>query len=682
MKPLNNSKRHYKMYKQGKFWVFAGIVSATLAFGVPVTANAATDGPADQVPVAQKAPDSEQPEQPAAPVAKVDDGEENLPTGEEQNNPAPTVTADDKETNDDNDVDKDNQADHIVAPVKRVETTSKRTLRDYAPEPTAAPIADTPAPVAKADQSIDEWMPNKQLQLIVLYNIQQELPDLDLTSVDQITQDNIKQLTKLEAVGGNQTHKLDTYIDGKTAFSLEGLQYATGLTWINLKTTFGLGSSKYRGDIVDLSPLAHLTNLETLDVQHNRIQDLSPLETMTGLKEVYVNFNSIMDFSPVIGRAFTASAATFGDYNQVVVLPTIKIDPSNPTATLKVKVVTKNGESDALQIPGDVMVVNDSNYNDGQDDLFNIYYQGGTPTANADGSLTFNDIKAQEPGVTSYKNFRVTPLANKYYLTAKVQSKDNYNNFQIIQPYEMATAAAPVSVHYVDDKGATIHVDTQVNGMVGDAYTTSPLTIDGYKLKTTPENAAGTLAATAIDVTYVYTADAKPVTPVDPTPDAMGTVTIVSVDTDGNVLAQSVKSGKVGDSYNVAAPTIAGYKVVGDTTAAGTFTANNQTVTFTYTEVDNGGDAATIDPTTPTKPGKDTDNAADKVVAKPAAKPVFLKTNGQGAKVNSHAPVKLATKSASQATTLPQTSDKSVSPLAGLAVLIGSLGALLFRKRN
>lgn len=680
MKPLNNRKRHYKMYKQGKFWVFAGIVSATLALAVPVTANAATEGPADQAPVAQKAPDSEQPEQPAAPAAKVDDGEENLPTSEEQKDPAPTVTADDKKTSDGNDVGKDNQADHVVAPVKSVETTPtpKRMPRDYAPEPTAAPIADSPTPAVKADQSIDEWMPNKQLQLIVLYNIQLELPDLDLTSVDQITQDNIKQLTKLEAVGGNQTHKLDTYIDGKTAFSLEGLQYATGLTWINFKTTFGLGSSKNRGDIVDLSPLAHLTNLETLDVQHNRIQDLSPLETMTGLKEVDVNYNSIMDFSPVVGRSFEV----FGDYNQVVVLPTIKIDPNNPTATLKVKVVTKNGESDALQIPGDVMVVQDANYNDGQGYLFNIYYQGGTPTANADGSLTFTDIKVQEPGVTSYETYRVTPLANKYYLTAKVQSKNNYNNFNIIQPYEMATAAAPVNVHYVDEKGATIHDDTQVNGMVGDAYTTTPLTIDGYKLKTTPENAAGTLAAKAIDVTYVYTADAKPVTPVDPTPDTTGTVTIVSVDTDGNVLAQSVKSGTVGDSYNVVAPTISGYQVVGDTTANGTFTANNQTVIFTYAEMDDGGDAATIDPTTPTKPGKVTDSAADKVAAKPVAKPAVLKTSGQAAKATSNAPVKLATKSANQATTLPQTSDKSVSPLAGLAVLIGSLGTLVFRKRN
>ncbi|KRN03006.1 GY family cell surface protein [Levilactobacillus senmaizukei DSM 21775 = NBRC 103853] len=679
MKPLNNSKRHYKMYKQGKFWVFAGIVSATLALAVPMTANAATDGGADQVPVEQKAPASDQP---AAPVVQDDNGEKDPAAGEKQDGPAPVVTAGEKEKFSGTDVNQDDQSDHVVTSDGDQTTTSapKKTLR--ADTPAAAPIALAPAPAAKADQSIDEWMPNKQLQLIVLYNIQLELPDLDLTSVDQITQDNIKQLTKLEAVGGNQTHKLDTYIDGKTAFSLEGLQYATGLTTINLKTTFGLGSSKYRGDIVDISPLAHLTNVTDLDLQHNRIQDVTPLATMTGLKYVYVNYNSIMDFSPIVGRSFAASTATFGDYNQVLILPTIKIDPNNPTATVNVKVVTKNGESDALQIPTDVLTISDANYGDGQSAMVNIYYQGGTPTANADGSLTYTDIKAQEPGVTTYKNFRVTPLANKYYLTAKVQSKNNFNNFQIIQPYEMATAAAPVNVHYVDETGATIHGDTQVNGMVGDAYTTTPLTIANYKLKTTPENATGTLTDTAIDVTYVYTADAKPVTPVDPTPDTTGTVTIVSVDKAGNVLAQSVKSGKVGDAYNIDAPAITGYKAVGDTSATGTFTASNQTVTFTYAKIDNGGDAATINPTTPTKPGKTTNHAADKVAAKPVAKPVDLKANGQAAKVTANASVKRAAKSDNSAMTLPQTGDKSVSPLAGLAVLIGSLGTLVFRKRN
>lgn len=687
MKHVNDSKRHYKMYKQGKFWVFAGIVSATLVLAMPMTASADTSETIDQPQVSQKDTVSKQPD-----ASVAEESNENMSSNDEEKTDSEPVNPVAKTTQSINDTDENTQSspatgsdkipNKVPDKVEEETTPPKQSYRSYAPAAMPAVKTPAPTPIVKADQSIDEWMPNKQLQWIVLYNLQREFPELNLTSVDQITQDNIKQLSKLEAVGGNQTNKLDTYIDGKTAFSLDGLQYATGLNTINLKTTFGLGSSKYRGDIVDISPLAHLTNVTDLDLQHNRIQDITPLVTMTGLKSVSLNYNSIMDFSPIIGRSFAATPVTFGDFNQVLVLPTIKIDPNNPTATVNVKVVTKNGEHDALQIPNKVLCINESNYNDGLPDMFNIYYQGGTPVANADGSLTYTDIKAQEPGVTTYQNLRVAPLADKYYLTAKVQSKDNYNYFQIIQPYEMATAAAPVTVHYVDDTGVTIHDDTQVNGLVGDAYVTVPLVIDSYKLKTTPEKAKGILSKTPIDVTYVYTADAKPITPIDPVPDAVGTVTVVSVDKDGNVLDQFVKSGKVGDRYDIAAPTIDGYQVIGEVDATGNFTTNDQTVTFTYTKVINDGDGATVTPADPTTPEKSSDNTADKVVTKPAVKLAVLKTNGQAAKATRNTPAKQVAKSDNQATTLPQTGDKSVSPLVGLAVLLGSLGTLVFRKRN
>ena len=52
---------------------------------------------------------------------------------------------------------------------------------------------------------------------------------------------------------------------------------------------------------IDLSPLAGLTNLETLDIAFNDITDLSPLAGLSNLTELFVGFNAITDLSPLAG---------------------------------------------------------------------------------------------------------------------------------------------------------------------------------------------------------------------------------------------------------------------------------------------------------------------------------------------------------------------------------------------
>ena len=61
-----------------------------------------------------------------------------------------------------------------------------------------------------------------------------------------------------------------------------------------------------------------------------------------------------------------------------------------------------------------------------------------------------------------------------------------------------------VIVHHVIEGKGEDYQTVIIEGKVGDAYTTSAITITGYKLKTTPLNATGTMTERTIDVYYYY----------------------------------------------------------------------------------------------------------------------------------------------------------------------------------
>ena len=67
------------------------------------------------------------------------------------------------------------------------------------------------------------------------------------------------------------------------------LSEAVAVTWLGLR---------FR-QIVDISPLAALTNLEGLDLSWNRIVDVSPLAALTNLEGLMLEYNQIVDVSPL-----------------------------------------------------------------------------------------------------------------------------------------------------------------------------------------------------------------------------------------------------------------------------------------------------------------------------------------------------------------------------------------------
>ena len=70
--------------------------------------------------------------------------------------------------------------------------------------------------------------------------------------------------------------------------------------------------------------------------------------------------------------------------------------------------------------------------------------------------------------------------------------------------YAAPVTEGTVTVKYVDASGKSIATSKTMKGAIGSSYTTSAVTVDGYKLKETPKNASGKYTASAITVTYVY----------------------------------------------------------------------------------------------------------------------------------------------------------------------------------
>ena len=560
----------------------------------------------DDVPT----PDPETPD--TTTNAETDEDTVTEPTGDEPTDPMAEAT-NDALTQDD------------------TETTTPAPSFRAAAVPTSAPVL-----FAADDETIDDWMPNKLLQQWILKALQ-GLKGQSKTwnSVADITKED---MALLDSLSNNETH-----IDGKTSYSLQGLEYAVNLTYLSLNAGLNSPSGYYYGDVTDLTPLAGLTKLETLYISNNRVSDVSPLANLTNLKMLEATFNHISDFSSL--KNIPNLDVSYG--HQFILLPPVYVSKTDRTAHIPAMLYLADGTQVALapaqQVGEPVQLTPSFQF------YYSWYFNGGTATSDGNNGLNFTDIPDQKPGITGeYNGATVVPVDDYYYLTGKYLYNDNVQ-FAIVQPYILADTAASVTVHYQDEDGnpiaddvvldnghigepytteqkdldgytfkevqgnptgeftdqpqevtyvytanvttgtVTVHYETedgtvikdphQLTGDIDDTYTTTPEDIDGYKLVTTPANATGTFTKGNIDVTYVYA------------PISTGTVTVHYVDTSGNILSTATQSsGEEGTDYTTTPITINGYTVSQTpSNASGKYTAGNIDVTYVYVQTNTGG---------------------------------------------------------------------------------------------
>jgi len=182
-------------------------------------------------------------------------------------------------------------------------------------------------------------------------------------------------------------------------------------------------------------------------------------------------------------------------------------------------------------------------------------------------------------------------------------------------------------------------------GEIGDSYTTAPVTIKGYALKTTPANATGVYGEKPLDITYIY----KSLTA------AAVTVTYQDENDQDLVPSQTLPAGEIGQAYTTTPEDIAGYQLK-TTPANATGVYGDKAVTIAYlyqaitkpvTPVDpeKPVDPETptepvtpvepTDPTTPVTPEQPVDGGdGDTAVTQPAVKPApTIKQDGAAATV-------------------------------------------------
>ncbi|WP_125583083.1 MucBP domain-containing protein [Levilactobacillus cerevisiae] len=746
---------HYKMYKKGKTWIFAGILTSFFMVTAVGTETAYADTVDDSTSSSQQVSGSSESQKQQVPlksgaateksvgksttetsseVPDTNDSEAIKPTEQQpsQNEVETPAVGNTPETpKSDQSVVSTPQKPvekptTVVKPVKEIAAKAVTTidtkitnraaisrLRSVAPtaQPEAAVVATPVKAVVQADQSIDEWMPNKALQQAVfktltatntLSNPLIAASGRTWSSVSDITQADMALLYHF----GTQATLTTTYIDGKSSFSLEGLQYATNLTYLDLKGTMNLipgttvvnywgpaiGEGKYNGDITDISQLAGLTKLTFLQLASNRITDVTPLAGLKNLTTLQMPYNYVSDFSSLNYAQYTGGISF--DHQLILNDPVVV---SGMTRTYTTPITIKWPQN----FPN--TTTSNKGYAWMDDTLTSVYSfePAGVGTNDGNGNIVYTGIQDQVmPGssVPLFKGYTTTQLPYKYYLSQVYFDSIGIQYFSDYTPYTIGEDAQTVTVHYQDTAGKAITTDKVLDpGMVGETYTTEPLVIKGYTLKETPANATGTYGTDPIDVIYVYSKDNTVIPPVV-TPTQTITVTVHYQTADGTTVAPDVTvTGKAGDAYTTspAANVPAGYKLVTTpSNASGTLGDSDFTVTYVYAKTGGDGDKVVVKPTTPTKPSV---NPAKKTPAKKVQK------SGQADTVTGGKQTPVATKGGSAATvnlaaktgepaivpepatakaTLPQTNDTQTSPLWGIAVLGALLGLVGYKRRK
>ncbi len=366
-----------------------------------------------------------------------------------------------------------------------------------------------PTAATTPTESIDTWMPNKHLQEAVLRELQAlKLPDHQFKSVNDITKDDMQLLT--------QFYGENTYIDGHTPYSLEGLQYATNLKTIWLNNGLNALGGYYNGDVTDISPLAGLTKLTVLNIQHNRVSDLSPIAHLTNLQELDVAYNHIADLSVFKDLPNLKTTTYLG---QTILEPLVYVDQDTTSATLKNRFYLPNGQQAVLKSQAAILKPVQLTPN-GQF-YYRFYFNGAGKAVNGDlsnvvpdgqGGLTFNQLVPQISGFTGDANgqfvtngvsINVVPNDKNFYLVA--QGSDGSSPvFHVFQPYVLAAKAAPVTIHHVDRNGAALRDSEELTGLVGEDYQSTPADITNYTHVETQGAPQGTFSAEPQAVTYVY----------------------------------------------------------------------------------------------------------------------------------------------------------------------------------
>ncbi|EDE9576177.1 LPXTG cell wall anchor domain-containing protein [Listeria monocytogenes] len=369
----------------------------------------------------------------------------------------------------------------------------------------------------------------------------------------------------------------------------------------NLNTLLALN-----GTISEIpTSITKLTKLTRINVDNNNFQEFPMiLLQMPSLSSIEINRNKIKEIPSEITTLSPHLGSLDVRYNELITLP----DNIFTTEWESKLSLLTTGNQLVSDIPADWL----DNFNQA-DNMLEFYNNPPNDYHQKQDQLTYSGARIEVPLNTDLKTLTpdktklglksgrtlfeqhefmyyddgtsnniltngVATATGNGYITVKSTLSTNSNPFAKVRVPITVTPpvkGGDVTVQYKDTTGVVLADSITLSGNVGENYTTTAKTIDGYSLTTTPTNSNGTFSTNPQTVTYTYKKDpiAQP-------------VTVNYIDTDGKTIAPTeTLSGNVGENYTTTAKTIDGYSLT--TTPAnanGTFSTNPQTVTYTYTK--------------------------------------------------------------------------------------------------
>mgnify|MGYP006277382023 CR=1 FL=1 len=144
----------------------------------------------------------------------------------------------------------------------------------------------------KFEKEIEIYMDNNKTLTAVFEKDSEKVgiifedPDLEEAIRDKIN----KQTGPIKAADVANIETL--LLEAERIDSLVGMEYLTSLTTLELNDNY---------NIKDISPLAGLTKLTTLNLENNQVDNIEPLRNLTNLEHINLNNNLISDLTPLKG---------------------------------------------------------------------------------------------------------------------------------------------------------------------------------------------------------------------------------------------------------------------------------------------------------------------------------------------------------------------------------------------
>ena len=535
---MNSEKVHYKMYKSGKRWLTAGATilmvgvynqlevqadTAELMTETQDTVSAKTDESSfdktitlttsrnqaqstrtgtnetdsDTNPTGNDvAPVSDQ--SVSASNATVVESQAETPNIAEQADSEPQVVADGSANNES---DKEGVPDS--AAVLEHSETDTDSLTD---EQVKTPAPATTAPVLLArttetPEDINVWMPDKNLQYIVLYNLQHN-QHLEITDVSQITKQMLADLDDNWSTDINYQNDDKAYLDASLKLeSLKGLEYAKNLKRftvtisLNALDKHGYPYNQGRSKLKDISALQGM-DLTELIIQDTSVSDLTPITGMRHLEQLSVAHNFVSDISVIHDAIQTLNGEGYPVGNQQINLPPIRIhvDPKTGKYTTSAYIIDLNGNRVALTPSTQFATATGVNLNDYEIEWQNfqspqgmlvmqfktVGINGSTSSYPFNGNVVIHYLIDDQAG-NAQVNF-VDEDGNA--LTQALNLFDQIGQTQDLTKNSQVTAA----LEKLSKKGYSIKtVQGNTNWIVGDQLNTVTFVLEKIKHKVTVE---------------------------------------------------------------------------------------------------------------------------------------------------------------------------------------------------